>query len=84
MSSAVYRGRKALNQTNKHNLLVKGCMSSDLQLRISLPRISDVHQDNMSVCLIPPYTPLLYSKSRVYRGTLFSYFCSKTYIVGTR
>ena len=32
-----------------------------------------------------PYTPLVYSKTGVYRGyTLFSYFCSKTQIVGTR
>ena len=39
----------------------------------------------MSVCFIPPYSPLLYSKTGVYKGiTLFSYFCSKTYIVGTR
>ena len=31
------------------------------------------------------YTPLVYSKTGVYRGyTLFSYFCSKTLIVGTR
>ena len=26
------------------------------------------HQDNMSVCFIPPYTPRLYSKTGVYRG----------------
>ena len=26
------------------------------------------HQDNMSLCLIPPYTPILYSKTGVYRG----------------
>ena len=26
------------------------------------------HQDNKSVCFIPPYTPLLYSKTGVYRG----------------
>ena len=43
------------------------------------------HQDNMSVCFIPPYTPLLYSKTGVYRGIhYFLIFCSKTYIVGTR
>ena len=36
------------------------------------------HQDNMSVLFIPPYTPLLYSKTGVYRGVHFSYFCSKT------
>ena len=44
------------------------------------------HQDNISVCFIPPYTPLLYSKTgRGLQGyTLFSYFSSKTYIVGTR
>ena len=40
------------------------------------------HQDNMSMCFIPPYTPLLYSKIAVYR-TLFSNFYLKTYIVGT-
>ena len=27
-----------------------------------------IHQDNMSVCFIPPYTLLLYSKTGVYRG----------------
>ena len=32
------------------------------------------HQDNMSVCLIPPYTPLLYSKTGVYRGIHFFLF----------
>ena len=26
------------------------------------------HQDNMSVCFIPPYTPSLYSKTGVYRS----------------
>ena len=26
------------------------------------------HQDNMSVCFIPPYISLLYSKTGVYRG----------------
>ena len=26
------------------------------------------HQDNMSVCFIPNYTPLLYGKTWVYRG----------------
>ena len=29
------------------------------------------HQDNMSLCFIPPYTPLLYSKTGVYRGIHF-------------
>ena len=28
----------------------------------------ELHQDNMPVCFIPPYTPLLYSKIGVYRG----------------
>ena len=27
-----------------------------------------LHQDNMPVCFIPPYTPLLYSKTGVYKG----------------
>ena len=26
------------------------------------------HEDNMSMCFIPPYTPLLYSKTGVYMG----------------
>ena len=29
------------------------------------------HQDSMFVCFIPPYTPLLYSKTGVYRGIHF-------------
>ena len=29
---------------------------------------NDNHHDNMSVQCIPPYTPLLYSKTGVYRG----------------
>ena len=29
------------------------------------------HEDNMSVCFLPPYTPLLYSKAGVYRGIHF-------------
>ena len=40
--------------------------------------VSFIHQDNMPVKCIPPYTPFLYSKTGVYRGILFSYFCSKT------
>ena len=28
----------------------------------------ELHQDNMPVCFIPPYTPLLYSKIGFYRG----------------
>ena len=36
------------------------------------------HQDNMSVCFIPPYTPLLYSKTAVYRGiNIFLIFALK-------
>ena len=35
-----------------------------------------MHQDNMFVCFIPPYTPLLYSKTGVYRGIhYFLNFC---------
>ena len=33
--------------------------------------ITAIHQDNMSVCFIPPYTPLLYSKTGVYMGIHF-------------
>ena len=36
------------------------------------------HQDNMSVRFIPPFTPLLYSKTGVYRGKhYFLIFASK-------
>ena len=47
------------------------------------------HQDNMSVKCIPPYTPLLYSKTGECRGIpIFLIFASKhrlwEYIVGTR
>ena len=30
-----------------------------------------IHQENMSVLFIPHYTPLLYSKTGVYRGIHF-------------
>ena len=36
-----------------------------------------VHQDNMSVQFIPPYTPLFYSKTGVYRGIHFLVFALK-------
>ena len=37
-----------------------------------------IHQENMSVCFIPPYTPLLYSEIGVYSGIhIFSYFALK-------
>ena len=42
-----------------------------LSFYFSLYRFVDeetLHQDNMSVCFIPPYTPLLYSKTGVYMG----------------
>ena len=40
---------------------------------------------HVRVMYIPPYTPLLYRKTWVYRGDhFFSYFCSKTLILGTR
>ena len=57
---------------------------SEQRLRYSMMRcywVSTIlrrHQDNMSVQCIPPYTPLLYSKTGVYRGIHYSYFCSKT------
>ena len=40
---------------------------AEVTLVLSL-HFNPLHQDNMSVCLIPPYTPLLYSKTGVYRG----------------
>ena len=42
------------------------------------------HHENMPVKCTPPYTPLLYSKTGLQGYTLFSYFRSKTYNVGTR
>ena len=42
------------------------------------------HQDNMSVCFIHPYTPLLYSKTGVYRGIHYFLIFAQKYIVGTR
>ena len=38
-----------------------------------------LHHDNTPVKFTPPHTPLLYSKTRVYRGIyILPYFCSKT------
>ena len=38
-----------------------------------------LHYENMPIWLWPPQSPLLYCKTRVYRGIYyFSYFCSKT------
>ena len=45
---------------------INGIEDDDISLGRS--RSKFVHQENMSVCLIPPYTPLLYSKTGVYRG----------------
>ena len=40
-----------------------------------------MHQDNMSVCLIPHYTPLLYSKSGVYRGIHYFFIFALKHIL---
>ena len=37
------------------------------------------HHDNKSVICIPPYTPLLYSKTGVYKGMHFSFFFALKY-----
>ena len=38
---------------------------------------SKIHHENIPICFWPPLTPLLYSKTGVYRGIhYFSYFCS--------
>ena len=44
--------------------------SLELQTRsdTNKPARLQKHHDNMSVCFIPHYTPLLYSKTGVYRG----------------
>ena len=49
-----------------HLYLQKKGISTDTQILAHFKKT--LHQDNMSVCFIPPYTPLLYSKSGVYRG----------------
>ena len=36
------------------------------------------YRDNTQVYFIPPYTPLLYSKTGVYRGIQFFLFITKT------
>ena len=36
--------------------------------------VASIHQDNMSVCFIPPYTQLLYSKIGVNRGIHYFHF----------
>ena len=47
-----------------------------LYLATTLPKCS--HQENMSVQCIPPWTPLLYSKTGVYRGIpIFLIFAQK-------
>ena len=35
---------------------------------VAMPLLLNIHQNNMSVCFIHPYNPLLYSKTGVYRG----------------
>ena len=47
------------------------------QRQISNEFPSEFHQDSMSVWCIPPYTPLLYSKTGVYRGIHFLIFALK-------
>ena len=43
-----------------------------------------LHQDNMSVCLIPTYSPLLHSNTGVYRGIHYFLIFALKHIVGTR
>ena len=38
------------------------------------PLLRWLHQDNISVCFIPLYTPLLYSKYGVYKGMHYFLF----------
>ena len=40
----------------------------------SLALLATGHQDNTPLCFIPPYTPLLYSKTGVYRVIHFFLF----------
>ena len=52
------------NSLTGTSVLVLSVTCSD----VSFDFFSGHHQDNMSVCFIPPYTPPLYSKNGVYRG----------------
>ena len=70
-----------MNQEVEPKETLQSCKGSDqprhLPTMISLRcqhEESVGHQDNMSVCFIPPYTPLLYSKTGVYRSIHFFLF----------
>ena len=39
--------------------------------KTDLTPVNSIHKDNVSVCFIIPYTPLLYSKTGVYTGIHF-------------
>ena len=64
-----------MNNNNPKDLQCNGKDVSQILRDVSVLSLSVVqirfvfgHQDNMSMCFIPPYTPLLYSKTGVYRG----------------
>ena len=44
-------------------------------------RTSIFHQDNMSVCFIHPYIPLLYSKTGIYREIHYVLIFALKYIL---
>ena len=59
---------------NTHHIYLSISLSysSDFGIKLVIRHSTLIHhQDNMSVKCIPPYTPLLYSKTGVYRGIHF-------------
>ena len=70
-----YKLRVHMNNNNPKDLQCNGKDVSQILRDVSVLSLSVVqirfvfgHQDNMSMCFIPPYTPLLYGKTGVYRG----------------
>ena len=62
-----------------HKCLSQLCMDNVHTIVEDLQKVSNnYHHANMPVKLITPYTPILYSKTGVYRVYIFSYSCAKT------
>ena len=50
------------------NVCIESVLHSYIKYGVTRATDNGKHQDNMSVIFTPPYTPLLYSKTGVYRG----------------
>ena len=68
----VYILEQSVNVTLMGIYVRKLCVWERLNLCVMDVWSAHTHQGNMSVCFIPPYTPLLYSKAGVYRGIHYS------------